>query len=243
MRLQWVKVLSMSALAIVPALAHAADRADEAAAKPVIRVSGESTVHARPDQAELSLGVVTQASTGQAAAAQNAQKQDAVIAQLRKTLGTGAEIKTVSYSLSPNYKYPKEGGQPTIAGYTASNTVQVKINDLSLVGKVIDAATTSGATNVDALRFTLKDEQAAQTQALREAAAKAKAKADALASALSVRIVRVLSVDEGGQPPRPIYMEAMSMKSATMNQAAPTPVEAGTIDIQATVAVSFEISQ
>lgn len=144
--------------------------------RPTIRVGGEATINAKPDQAELALGVVTQATTGQAAAAQNAQKLDAVLAQLRKVLGSGAEIKTLGYSLTPNYRYPKEGGQPSISGYTASNVVEVKTGDLAQVGKLIDAATQSGANTVQSLRFTLKDEQAAMAQALRAAAVKARAK-------------------------------------------------------------------
>jgi uncharacterized protein YggE len=206
-----------------------------------IRVTGESTVEAKPDQAELVLGVMTQASTGQAAAAQNAQKLDAVIGQLRKTLGAGAEIKTLSYSLSPNFRYPKEGGQPSIAGYTASNTVEVKIGDLPQAGKVIDIATQSGANQVQSLRFTLKDEQAALNRALREAAARAKAKVDALAAELGLKVVRVLRVEEGGQPIRPIYAEAMAMKASDMS--AQTPVEAGMIEVHATVSLTVEIAR
>jgi uncharacterized protein YggE len=207
-----------------------------------IRVTGESTVEAKPDQAQLDLGVTTQASTGQQAASQNAQKLDAVLGQLRKTLGSGAEIKTLGYSLTPNYRYPKEGGQPSIAGYTASNIVQVKVGDLSQVGKVIDAATQSGANQVQSLRFTLKDEQAPLTQALREAAARAKGKADALASALGLKVVRILKVEEGGQPIQPVFAEAKMMRASDMS-AAPTPIEAGTIEVHATVSLLVEIAR
>ena len=206
-----------------------------------IRVTGESTVEAKPDQAELILGVVTQAATGQAAAAQNAQKLDAVLSQLRKALGAGAEVKTLSYSLSPNYRYPKEGGQPSIAGYTASNNVEVKIGDLSQAGKVIDIATQSGANQVQSLSFTLKDEQAVLNRALREASARAKAKVDALAAELGLKVVRVLRVEEGGQPIRPIYAESMAVKASGM--AAPTPIEAGTIEVHATVSLTVEIAR
>src|SRR5436190_20513458 len=135
--------------------------------RPSIRVTGDSTVTVKPDQAEISIGVVTQAPAAGTAAAQNAQKQDTVIAELRKLLGAGADIKTISYSLSPNYRYPKEGGQPTITGYTATNVVQVKTPDLTQVGKVIDLATGSGANTIQSLRFTLKDESGARAQALR----------------------------------------------------------------------------
>ena len=230
---------------VLAGISHAGAWAQEAGdkiARPTIRVGGEATINAKPDQAELDLGVVSQATTGQAAAAQNAQKLDAVLAQLRKMLGSGADIKTLSYNLTPNYRYPKEGGQPSISGYTASNVIEIKTGDLPQVGKLIDAATQSGANTVQSLRFSLKDEQPVLSQALRAAALKARAKADALASALGVKIVRVLHVDEGGQPMRPIYAESMTMR-ATAESAAPTPVEPGTIEVQASVTLTVEIAQ
>jgi uncharacterized protein YggE len=207
---------------------------------PSIRVTGDATVTVKPDQAEISIGVVTQAQTAQLAAAQNAQKQDAVIAELRKSLGAGADIKTISYSLSPNYRYPKEGGQPTITGYTASNVVQVKTTNLDQVGKVIDLATGSGANTIQALRFTLKDEAAARAQALRDASIKARSKAEAIAAALGLKIQRILRVEEGGPTTRP--MEYGAELQVLRAQAPSTPIEAGSIDVRATVTVTVEIA-
>jgi uncharacterized protein len=239
------KLLKMLLVAAALGMVQAAGWAQESGDKsdrPAIRVGGEATITAKPDQAELNLGVVSQATTGQAAGAQNAQKLDSVLAQLRKVLGSGAEIKTLSYSLTPNYRYPKEGGQPSISGYTASNVIEIKTGDLSQVGKLIDVATQSGANTVQSLRFTLKDEQPVLSQALKAAAVKARAKADALASALGLRIVRVLQVVEGGQPVRPVFAEAMTMR-ASESAAPPTPVEPGTIEVQASVTLVVEIAQ
>ena len=232
---------TIALLATLPAGVWAQD-SDDKADRPIIRVGGEATIMAKPDQAELDLGVVTQAPNGQAAATQNAQKLDAVMAQLRKVLGSGAEIKTLSYSLTPNYRYPKEGGQPTISGYTASNVVEVKTGDLPQVGKLIDVAIQAGANTVQSLRFTLKDEQPVLSQALRQAAVKAKSKAEALASALGVKIVGVLEVVEGGQPIRPVFAEAMTMR-ASAESAPPTPVEPGTLEVRASVTLTVEIAQ
>jgi len=232
------KVLIFTVLNACGAVAMAQEPADRTV-RPSIRVTGEATIAAKPDQAEINIGVVTQALTAQAAAAQNAQKQDAVIAELRKALGDGAEIKTVGYSLSPTYRYPKEGGQPTITGYTASNIVQVKLSNLAQVGTVIDLATQSGANNIQALRFTLKDESAPRTQALGEAAVRARAKSQAIASALGLRIVRVLHVEEGAQVAPPVGGRAF----AEMAVAAPTPVEPGTIDVRAIVTLTVEVAQ
>ena len=226
-------------LGLSAAPAHAQEPAGERM-HPSIRVTGEASVTVKPDQAEINIGVVTQAATAQIAASQNAQKQDAIISQLRKTLGSAADIKTVSYSLNPNYRYPKEGGQPTISGYTASNTVQVRTTNLDQVGRVIDLASESGANNIQALRFTLKDETSARAQALREAAIKARSKAEAIASALGLKIQRILRVEEGGLSIRPV---AEMEFSAVRAQAAPTPIEAGSVDVRATVTLTVEVAQ
>jgi len=207
--------------------------------RPSIRVIDEATVTVKPDQAEISIGVITQAATAQAAAAQNAQKQDSVISELRKLLGAGADIKTISYSLNPNYRYPKDGGQPSIAGYNATNTVQVKTTNLSQVGSVIDLATNSGANNIQSLRFSLKDETAARNQALREASLKARAKAEAIASALGLKIQRVLHVEEAGSIIRPMLEMNAGFAGARAQQ---TPVESGSIDVRASITLTVEVA-
>ena len=206
---------------------------------PTIRVSGEATVMAKPDQLQLDLGIVTQAQTSQAAATQNARQLDAVLAELRKALGPAAQIETISYTLHPNYQYPKEGGKPNITGYTATNLVRVTLNDLTAAGKAIDAATQAGANQIRRLQFKLKDEQATQALALREAATKARVQAEALANALGVKIVRVLSAVEGGSSVQPLR-DVMLMGRA--EAAAPTPIEAGAIEVRATVTLTVEIS-
>jgi uncharacterized protein len=207
---------------------------------PLIRVTGEATVTTKPDQARIDIGVVAEAKNAQAAATDNAQKLDAVLGELRKALGPEADIKTISYSLTPLYYYPKEGGTPTITSYMATNVIQVKTNELSQVGKIIDTAAQSSANRIQSLQFTLKDEQAVYIQALREAVAKARAKAEAIASALGLKIVRVLSAEESGPPSRPVHAESMQMRAA----AAPvqTPVEPGTIEVRTTVTLAVEIA-
>jgi uncharacterized protein YggE len=152
-------------------------------------------------------------------------------------LGAGADIKTVSYTLSPNYRYPREGGEPTLTGYTATNIVRVTLDDLTQVGRAIDAATQAGANRIQSLRFTLRDERAVQARALREAALNARGKAEALASALGLRIVRVLTVVESSPTVYPVRDVAFARA-----EAASTPIEPGTIEVRATVAFTVEIS-
>src|ERR1035441_1263249 len=74
-----------------------------APAGPVVKASGDATVNVAPDQAMIDIGVITQATTAQAAAAQNAAQLQSALDQLRSLLGKGADLKTVGYSLNPNY--------------------------------------------------------------------------------------------------------------------------------------------
>lgn len=202
---------------------------------PSINTTGEAVVTARPDRARIDIGVVTQADNSRNAVEQNAQKLEATLAALRKLLGANADIKTVSYSVQPNYRYPPQGGEPTIEGYTATNIVRVTLDDLTKVGEVIDTATQAGANRIQSLQFTVKDDEALQAQALREAALKARKKADAIAGALGLSIVRVLSVTESGSPAFPVRDVAYARAEAS------TPIEPGTIEVRATVTLSVEV--
>ncbi len=70
-----------------------------------IRVMGEAVVSARPDRAQLDVGVLTRAPKSQPAAQQNAQQLERVMTALHKVLGPGADIQTINYSVNPNYQY------------------------------------------------------------------------------------------------------------------------------------------
>jgi uncharacterized protein YggE len=224
------------------ALAPAAAPAQTQMPRPLIRVIGEATVSTQPDQARINIGVVTQASTAQGAAAQNADRSNALIAELRKMVGSSGTIKTVGYTLNPEYKYPPSGGTPTLTGYTASNTVQVETSDLTQVGKLIDAATKAGANNIQSLEFTLKDETAARTQALQQAALKAREKAKAILSALGIVLdhLRIVSVEEEGTPIiRPVEMAFKTRQESP----APTPVEPGAVEVRTSVVMTVTVGE
>ena len=206
-----------------------------------IQVTGQAKVSEAPDRVYIDIGVTTQAQKSEDAAAQNASRLSAVIAAVKRAAGPGAQLTTTQYSVSPNYNYPRDGGTPTLVGYTVSNVVQVRLDDLRKIGPVIDAATQAGSNNVQDIRFALRDEGAPRSEALREAALNARQDADALAGALGLRVLRVLAVDEQGPEarPLPIYEQAVTLTAA---RAVRTPVEAGTIDVSATVTLTVEVA-
>lgn len=209
---------------------------------PSVSVTGEATIQAEPDQAQIDIGVVTQARTAPDASRDNAEKLSRVLAEVKKILGKADEVKTSGYSLNPQYRYP-QGGKPEIVGYTASNTVRVKMHKLDDVGKILDAAMGAGANNIHRLAFTLKDEEGARLEALKQASAKAKNKAEAIAKSLGLVIVKILSVSENERGFQPVLRQAPMARAEMAAAAAPTPVEPGTVDVRSTVSMVAELSE
>jgi len=201
-----------------------------------IRAFGEGSVSITPDQAKIQFSVVTQAPTAEAAAAQNATQVTTLLAALRSVLGPQAELKTLSYSVSPNYSSPRDGTPPVLIGYTVSNTVEATINDLSLIGRLIDAGIQAGGNRVQGLRFGLRNDVPVRQQALRLATAQAKADADAMAAGLSLRTGAVVSIQEG------VVVSPQPLDVRSLAAAPTTPIETGQIDVRATVTVEFEIT-
>jgi uncharacterized protein YggE len=159
---------------------------------------------------------------------------------VRKVAGPTAVLKTTSYTLNPNYRYHPKEGEPTIDGYTALNVVEVTLDDLGRIGAVIDAATQAGANRIQGIQFTLRDQDAVRAQALREAATRARAEVDVLASALGLKVLRVLTVEESSPRVMPLRVYNGAARAAAAD-AAPTPVEGGTLDITADVTLSVEV--
>jgi uncharacterized protein YggE len=220
-------------------LAFTAVMAGTAAAQTVsqrghIRAFGEASVAVTPDLAKLSVSITTQAATAQEASTQNATKSTAVFNALKQALGASGEIKTISYMVTPVYTYPRDGS-PVLTGFTATNVVEVTISDLNRTGGIIDTAISAGATRVDSLRLTLKDEEPARAQALRLAGQKARTRAEAIASGLNVRVGQLVSAEEGF-----VYILGNDMRGTAPGAATTTPIEPGSLEIRAQITVQYE---
>ena len=146
-----LKLLLLTSVAL-PFLAQAQD-ARPPVRRQIVRATGEATLTAKPDQARLSVGVITDAATAEEAMQHNATQTTTVLDALKNVVATDGEVKTSNYSVSPQYKY-EQGHSPVITGYQASNTVDVTLSDLSLIGKVIDAVGHAGANNINSIAFT-----------------------------------------------------------------------------------------
>lgn len=204
-------------------------------AVPSVQANGSATLMAKPDQAQLDVGVVTNGATAQDAAQQNASLSNTVQAALGKVLGSAGTLQTVSYSVTP--RYSATANQPSvIVGYTATNTVQVTTTDLSQIGLLIDTANQAGANSVGGLSFGLQNPEPLVEQALTLATKQAAAHAAAIATGLGAKLGAVLSAQEGSSY-APIVVGASSAGAAVT-----TPVQTGTVTVYATVTIQFGLA-
>jgi uncharacterized protein YggE len=129
-------------------------------------------------------------------------------------------------------------GRQVPRGYVARNTVEVRLDDIARVGEVMDLAVTSGATNIYGVRFDLKQRESLEREALKRATADARARAEAAASGAGRAVDRVLRIEEPGARPVPQSQAVMMMREAVAADRAQTPVEAGEIEIRASVVLT-----
>jgi uncharacterized protein YggE len=196
--------------------------------------TGNATVMVSPDQVQIDVGVVTQGTTAQDAAQQNATLTTAVSGALKTVLGTLGTIQTTSYSVYPRYNNPGPGQNQSIIGYSASSTMQVTSTDISLAGRLIDTANQAGANSVGGLTFGLRDPEPVKQQALTQAAKQALAHAGAIAAGLNAKVGAVVSASEGASY-TPIY--------GGVATATTTPILTGTVRVDASVTVNADLVQ
>lgn len=225
-------------LLAVAAAPLAAQRGPRFERPSVIRASGEGVVRIAPNQATITIGVVTQAKTAEEASGANARQVEAALEKLKLQLGDDARYETSGYSIRPDRRDPRSGSGPEIVSFTASNSIQVTIDDVEQVGAALDSAAAAGANQIHGIEFGLKDDTAARRQAMTLAAREARANIDTLAEALGVQVSRIASIEEGeSSRNRPM------MFAAAMERAGGTPVEAGEVEVRATVTVTAEFTQ
>jgi uncharacterized protein len=200
-----------------------------AASGRTVTVTGDGTVESVPNQAGLSVGVSSNASTAQAALAANADKAARVIDALSAAGVAKADLQTSDVGVSP--RWDDRGRQD---GFTAHSSLQVKVTSVARAGALLDAAVAAGATETSGPSFDRSDRSQLYRNALKAAFADAREKAAALAGEAGASLGPVQRIEESPG------VQAMPLFSGARDAA--TPIEPGTQELQATVRVTFTLS-
>jgi uncharacterized protein YggE len=203
---------------------------------PVIVTSGDAIVRRTPDRAFVTIAIETRSKNPRDAQKQNADAATQVQQRLSQAkLGADA-IRTLGYHLEQEYEVVPSGRIPR--EYVARNSIEVRIDDVSRVGELIDTVVRGGATPVSGVRFEIQNRAAAEQEALRLAVTEARSRAEAAATGAGLIVDRVLRIEDHRDgtiiPQRQMMMAARSAEATT-------PIEPGLIEIQAHVTLTVSI--
>lgn len=203
-----------------------------AAAQPsAIVVRGTGLYSMEPDQASVNIGIVTVGEDAQAAQQENMRTSERLQKYLQSLSIDRDQISTSYYYFYPQYK------DNTIIGYQVTNTLTVKVNDLSKLGSVIDKCVELGANQITSIEFSVKNDENLKRRAITGAVADAKDKAAILAKELSMKVVRVVKLTEQN-----IYMENRSIaKVMNAADAGATAINPRKVTATANVEIEFEV--
>ena len=203
-------------------------------------VSATGEVSRVPDVAIISAGVQTRSATATGAISENASRMEKVRAALKAAGIADRDIQTSNISLNPEYRY-QDNQPPQLTGYTASNQVNVRFRDIRNSGRILDALVAQGANQINGPSLTIDKPELALDEARANAIAVGRARAELYARTLGMRVVRLLSVTEGGgfNTPQPIVMMRAERGGAT--GAADSKIDPGEQQLQVSVSLSFEL--
>ena len=204
---------------------------------PMITVVGSGTASARPDTSEVSAGVVTQAATAAQALTENNAGMDKVLKAVTALGIADKDVQTTNVSVVPQRRQGRQEPQPPeIIGYEVSNQIRVRVRDLAVLGRLLDALVGQGANVLGGISFSVGDPAPVLDQARVKAMADARRKAEVYARAAGVQLGPLQSIREatpgvprfGGEMPRAMAMAAV-------------PVAPGEQEFQASITVTYAL--
>ncbi|MBT8080444.1 MAG: SIMPL domain-containing protein [Gammaproteobacteria bacterium] len=207
-----------------------------------VSVTGTGTATAAADKATVSMSIVAR-SPELDAAQRAAAEVTARVLELTDSLEIDRKlVDTTGAGVRPDYRWNREKEEQELRGYIAERQMVVKVEDLELLGRLIEGAVGAGVNQVSPPQLDSNEREEAYRQALRRAAIDARESADVLAKTLDARIGDVITINAGSnRPPQPgpqLRVTAMAMESdasATYNPA--------DLTFSATVDVVFELTE
>lgn len=202
-----------------------------------LTVIGEGTIHVRPDQAKITLGVVTQSADVQSAQQENASISNEVIEALKKLGIEESAITTAHYTIHPRYDFVE--GQSILRGYEVEHLIEVLIKNLDIIGNVYETAIRHGANRSGGIQFIIANQEAFYQEALKRALRNAFDKATVISQAIGARLNRIpTKITEQSQPQERVHQVFSAQATSIQTEGIP-PIQTGEMTIQAIIQVVY----
>ncbi len=231
-----------------------------------ITFSGHGEVNAVPDIANVYFSISKDAKTVKEAQILVAGIEKSSLDLLKTDGVLEKDIKTANASFYPKYEYKQAVCPPipmgagtagttistssayycppskqVITGYTASESITVKVRNTDDVGKIMQGLGTLGVSDLSGPNFAIDNEDGLKAQARKKAIDDAKSKAEVLAKDLGIHLGKITSFNEGGNYPTPMYSAKAVMMDSASGSAAQALLPKGENTITSDVSITYEI--
>lgn len=204
-----------------------------------ISVTGRATLEVAPDMATLYGSLEKQAPTAAEARELLAQQMSAVKRVFLTQLISEQEVKTIHYSLQPEYVYEKN--KQRLTGYTAHAEYKIKIKELDKLSDLLDKSIRAGLM-INRVDFGLANRSLIENSLLDDAVLNAKSQAAVVARAGGRTLGSLIHADLGSvngssrmfQSPMLLAKAADGANMETATQLAP-----GLLTVSAEVSLVF----
>src|SRR3954469_12510246 len=200
-----------------------------------ISVSGEATISAAPDLAQIDAGVANDAKSAKEASDANNAAMGKVLLALKGAGVDEKDYQTSRLSLQPQYAPNRTGPSPLVRD-RASNRATVRIPGVTKVAGIIDVLTGAGANELGGIAFVVSQASKLLDDAREKAIVDARRKAEIYAKAAGVSLGEPLGISEEGGSGPPVFRSKMAAPMA-----AGAPVAQGEETLSVTVSVSWAI--
>jgi uncharacterized protein YggE len=216
---------------------HAAQVPNRKVPVNTLTVQGEGEINVRPDQAKITLGIVTENIEVQTAQQENAAISNSVIQALKQLGIEEASIRTATYTVFPRYDYIE--GKSILRGYEVEHQLDILIKNLEIIGIVYETAINHGANRSGGIEFIVSNQELFYQEALKKALQNALEKATTIANSIHGRLNRIpIKVTEQSLPQEKVS-RVLSTQVASFTTDKTPPIQTGDTTITAIVNVIY----
>ena len=206
-----------------------------------ISVLGEGEVFAKPDMGMAVFTVSNENKDVREALNEKTNNFNRLVEFMKESGIEEKDMKTISFTITPRYEYPEADnfspGRRVLAGYQATQSLEVKVRDIDKMGIIVQGAVNAGANEVTDIRFVVENEEEYRNESRALAVGDAKLKAEKLANKLGVELVRITHYSENEGP---IVFDMMRREAVGMGGPAPD-IQTGENLIRTVVTINYEI--
>lgn len=214
-----------------------------------ITVSGTGEVLAVSDIASLYINLSKEGKTAKEAQDLLNVEIEKVLKYLKNQNITEKDIKSEYGGLNPKYSYeqiaclsyPCPTKDPKIIGYTATQSITVKVRLVDSASEIRTGLADIEVTNISGPTFSIDDEEGFKDEARSKAIQDAREKAKVLADDLGVRLGKISNFSENSGGYYPMYSTKAMMSDSVESSAGAPVLPKGENKITSNVSITYEI--